>query len=82
METISVKLVIVGDGAVGKTSMLLRCNLLSYRYSSNKFPKEYEPTIFENSIVSVKIDHQIVNLGLWYFQKHSGTQQDRRNLPR
>jgi len=53
-----VKLVVVGDGAVGKTSLLIR-------FATNEFPTEYLPTVFENYTAQMKRDNDTILLHLW-----------------
>lgn len=52
------KLVIVGDGACGKTSLL--CS-----FALGEFPKEYQPTVFDNYVAEIRLDDKPVHLALW-----------------
>jgi len=53
-----IKLVVVGDGAVGKTSLLIS-------YATDKFPIEYVPTVFENYTAQMKLNDETILLHLW-----------------
>lgn len=53
-----IKLVVVGDGSVGKTCLLIK-------YVNNTFNPEYVPTICENHSMKIDINGKDINLLLW-----------------
>eukprot|EP01132_Coremiostelium_polycephalum_P004994 gene4994-6218_t len=57
-QMIGIKVVVVGDGAVGKTAMMIS-------FTTNGFIKEYTPTIFDNYNALVMNQKKAYNLGLW-----------------
>ncbi|KAJ3277038.1 GTP-binding protein Rho1 [Terramyces sp. JEL0728] len=52
------KIVVVGDGASGKTSLLMA-------FTKGTFPITYIPTVFENSVVDINIQGQQMELNLF-----------------
>jgi Rho family protein len=57
-KTVNRKLVLLGDGASGKTSLL---NVFTRGY----FPTVYEPTVFENYVHDIFVDNVHIELSLW-----------------
>lgn len=60
MASIRKKLVIVGDGACGKTCLLIV-------FSKDQFPEFYVPTVFENYVADIEVDGKQVTYctGRW-----------------
>ncbi|KAJ3827828.1 P-loop containing nucleoside triphosphate hydrolase protein [Lentinula raphanica] len=57
-RTLQRKVVVCGDGACGKTSLL---NVFTRGF----FTQVYEPTVFENYVHDLYVDDQLVELSLW-----------------
>ena len=53
-----VKLVVIGDGGNGKTSLLIT-------YCCDKFPYDYVPTCFDNYVKAVTIAEETYHLQLF-----------------
>ena len=47
-----IKVIIVGDGAVGKTC-------LAETFVTKEFPKEYVPTVFQNYAETITVDDEV-----------------------
>ena len=54
----TIKCVVVGDGACDKRELLIS-------YTTNKFPQEYVPTVFDNYAVTIMIGGEPYTLGLY-----------------
>lgn len=58
MTVKNLKCVVVGDGATGKTSMLVL-------FTTNTFDASYLPTVFDNHSAMLSVDNQIVALNMF-----------------
>jgi small GTP-binding protein len=62
MAAIRKKLVIVGDGACGKTCLLIV-------FSKDQFPDVYVPTVFENYVADIEVDgKQVINQMISFYR--------------
>jgi small GTP-binding protein len=64
MAAIRKKLVIVGDGACGKTCLLIV-------FSKDQFPEVYVPTVFENYVADIEVDGKQVSHSCEFDQQQS-----------
>lgn len=53
-----IKITTIADGAVGKTCMLIS-------YTTNEFPKDYVPTVFENYASNISVAGNEYAITLW-----------------
>jgi small GTP-binding protein len=58
IDIISRKIVAVGDGAVGKTALLVT-------YASNVFPVKYIPTVFDNYTAGTEFRGEKIIVNIW-----------------
>merc|ERR1711956_55541 len=58
MAAIRKKLVIVGDGACGKSCLLIV-------FTKDEFPHDYVPTVFDTHVADIEVDKKQVELVLW-----------------
>ena len=60
-----IKCVVVGDGAVGKTTLLHAYIFKNFCDSKTIIERDYVPTIFDNFTASLVVQNRVINLSLW-----------------
>ncbi|KAH8824482.1 P-loop containing nucleoside triphosphate hydrolase protein [Flagelloscypha sp. PMI_526] len=58
MDRTALKLIIVGDGRAGKTTLIMR-------FAQNMFWEDFIPTVYEGHVAAITVDDQHVELALW-----------------
>jgi len=58
MSASIIKMVVIGDGNVGKTCLL-------ETFISGTFPETYEPTVFDNKMKQMDVDEKSYQVELW-----------------
>ena len=58
-----IKVVVVGDAAVGKTSLLIS-------YTTNQFDTEYVPTVYDDCEATIMIGGEPYTLALWVHDRY------------
>jgi small GTP-binding protein len=58
LHLVDVKVVLVGDGSVGKTSLLIS-------YTKDVFSEDYDPTVFDHFMTTVRVGNHGVKLSMW-----------------
>ncbi|XP_076692084.1 ras-like GTP-binding protein Rho1 isoform X4 [Callospermophilus lateralis] len=71
MTALRKKLVIVGDGACGKTCLLIV-------FSKDQFPEAYMPTVFENYVADIEVDGK---QRVWKTSPKNGPQKSSTSAP-
>lgn len=65
MNSDFIKCVVIGDGAVGKTTLLHAYIFKNFCDSKTIIERDYVPTIFDNFTASLVVQNRVINLSLW-----------------